>query len=54
MTRTLGLIIEKEIISPEICCRNVQFEIKLQDITQTWRSNVFARSLNKAIRQRKA
>jgi len=29
MTRKLGRIIEKEIIPPEICCRNVQFEIKL-------------------------
>ena len=54
MTRKLGRIIEKEIISPEICCRNVQFEIKLQDITDTWCSLGFARSLNKAIRQRKA
>jgi len=54
MTRTLGLIIEKEIISPEICCRNVQFETKRQDMTHTWCSIVFARSLNKAIRQRKA
>ena len=33
MTKTLGRIIEKEISSPEICCRNVQFEIKLLDIT---------------------
>ena len=54
MTMKLGRIIEKEIISPEICCRNVQFEMKLQDITHTWCSMVFARSLNKAIRQRKA
>ena len=54
MTRKLGRMIEKEIISPEICCRKVQFEIKLQDITHTWCSMVIARSLNKAIRQRKA
>jgi len=29
MTRTLDRIIEKEIIFPEIFCRNVQFDIKL-------------------------
>ena len=52
ITRTLGLIIEKGIFSPEICCRNVQFEIKLQDMTHTWCSNNFARSLNKAIRKK--
>jgi len=33
MTKTLARFIEKEISSPEICCRNVQFEIKLLDIT---------------------
>ena len=54
MTRKLGRIIEKEIISPETCCRNVQFEIKLHSITHTWCSIDFARSLNKAIHQRKA
>ena len=53
MTRKLCRIIEKK-ISPEIYCRNVQFEIKLQHITHTWCSMVFARSLNKAIRKRKA
>jgi len=29
LTRTLDRIIEKEIIFPEIFCRNVQFDIKL-------------------------
>ena len=29
MTRTLGRIAEKEIILPEFCCRNVQFDITL-------------------------
>ena len=52
MTKTLGRIIEKEISSPEICCRNAQIEIKLLNITHTWCSSVFARSLNKAIRQK--
>jgi len=52
MTKTLGRIIQKEISSPDICCRNVQFEIKLLNITHTWCSSVFARSLNKAIRQK--
>ena len=33
MTKTLGRIIEKEISSPDIFCRNVQIEIKLLDIT---------------------
>jgi len=51
MTKTLGRIIEKEISSPEICCRNVKFEIKLLNVTHTWCSSVFARPLNKAIRQ---
>jgi len=44
----------KKIISPEICCRNVQIEIKLYNMTHTWCSTVIARSLNQAIRQRKA
>ena len=52
MTKTLGRIIEKEISSTVICCRNVQFEIKQLNITHTWCSSVFARSLNKAIRQK--
>ena len=52
MTRKLGRIIEKEIISPEICCRNLQFDIKLWDITHTCCSMVFAWSLNKAIREK--
>jgi len=52
MTKTLGRIIEKEISSPDICCRNVQFEIKLLNITHTWCSSVLARSLNKAIRKK--
>ena len=52
-TRTLGRIIEKEIILPEICCRNVQFDIKLTDITHTCCSIVFAWCLNKAIRKKK-
>jgi len=51
MTKTLGRIIEKEISSPDIYCRNVQFEIELLNITHTWCSSVFDRSLNKAIRQ---
>jgi len=51
MTETLGRIIEKEISSAQIGCRNVQFEIKLLIITHTWCSSVFARSLNKAIRE---
>jgi len=41
VTRTLGRIIEKEISLPEICCRNVQFDIKFQDITHTCCSIVF-------------
>ena len=53
MTRTLGRIIEKEIIFSEICCRNVQFDIKFQDITHTCCSIVFAWTLNKAIRIKK-
>ena len=52
MTKTLGRIIEKEISSPDICCRNLQFHIKLLNITHTWCNSVFARSLNKAIRQK--
>ena len=52
MTRTLDRIIEKGISSVEICCGNVQLEIKLYNITHTWCSSVFARSLNKAIRQK--
>ena len=52
MTRTLGRIIEKEIILPEICCRNVQFDIKFQDITHACCSIVFAWCLNKAIRKK--
>ena len=52
MTKTLRRIIEKEISSPDIRCRNVQFEIKLLNITHTWCSSVFDRSLNKAIRQK--
>ena len=52
MTKTLCQIIEKEISSPVNCCRKVQFEIKLLNITHTWCSSVFARSLNKAIRQK--
>ena len=52
MTKTLGRIIEKEISSADICCRNVQFEIKLLNITHTWCNSVFDRSLNKAIRQK--
>jgi len=50
--KSTGPIIEKEISSPDICWRNVQFEIKLLNITHTWCSSVFARSLNKAIRQK--
>jgi len=52
MTKTLGRIVEKVISSPDICCRNVQFEIILLNIIHTWCSSVFARSLNKAIRQK--
>jgi len=48
----MGRIIEKEISSPDICGMNVQFEIKLLKITHTRCSMVFARSLNKAIRQK--
>ena len=33
MTKTLGQITEREISSPDICCRNVQFEVKLLNIT---------------------
>ena len=54
MTKTLGWIVEKVISSPDICCRNVQFEINLINITHTWCSSVFTRSLNKAIRQKKS
>jgi len=50
--KNTGPIIEKEISSPDICWRNVKFEIKLLNITHTWCSSVFARSLNKAIRQK--
>ena len=52
MTKALGRIIEKEISSPDICCRNVQIEMNHVNITHTWCSSVFARSLNKAIRQK--
>jgi len=52
MTKTLDRIIEKEINSPDICCRNVQFEMELLNITHTWCSSVFHQSLNKAIRQK--
>ena len=52
MTKTLCRIIEKEISSLVNCCRKVQLEIKLLNITHTWCSSVFARSLNKAIRQK--
>jgi len=38
--------------SSDICCRNMQFETKLLNITHTWCSSLFARSLNKAIRQK--
>ena len=50
--KNTGQIIEIEIRSPDICGRNGQFEIKLLNITHTWCSSVFARSLNKAIRQK--
>jgi len=52
--KTLGRIVEKEISSPHISCRNVQFDINLLNITHTWCSSVFNRSLNKAIRQKKS
>jgi len=52
MTKTLGRIIEKEISSPDICCRNGHFQTNLLNITHTCCSSVFARSLNKAIRQK--
>jgi len=45
-------LLKKKISSPDICCRNVQFEIKHLNITHTWYNSVFARSLNKAIRQK--
>jgi len=54
MTKTLGRITEKEISSPDICCGNVQFEIKHLNITHTWCSSVFAWSLNKAMRQKRS
>jgi len=41
MTKTLGRIIEKEISSPDIYCRNVQFEIKQLNITHTLGAAVF-------------
>ena len=52
MSKTLGRIIENEVSSPDICCRNVQFEMNHLNITHTWCSSVFARSLNKANRQK--
>ena len=40
--KNTGRIIEKEIILPEICCRNVQLDIEIQDIIHTCCSIVFA------------
>jgi len=52
MTKTLGRIIEKETSFSDICCRSWQFEEMLLNLTHTWCSSVFPRSLNKAIRQK--
>ena len=48
MTKTLGRIIELEIISPDICCRNVQFEIKQLNITHTLGAAVFLLDLEQS------
>jgi len=52
MTKTLGRFNEKEISLPDICCRNVQFETKLLNVTHTWGRSVFATFLKKEIRQK--